>query len=296
MSETGTNDDATDQRLRLLVGLVVVLGAGVALSWAIYTYRNPEPHPPVFALALLCASVIAANRLRVYVRIKSSLNGTAWGEVPVLVGLILLPAPWVLLCAVAGQAVLKIWSRSGPRKTAFAVAKESLTVSSAAVVLTLFGIRPHLTDPELPVLAVTVAMLAFILVDDLVFVPIMAADSRISLRQAVWHNWTRNIIGHIGQFFAILGVLWVLATHANVLLLLVVPLVVACMHLWQSRTTRTRQERESWQRLAKATDELNAVDLDQVLHSATTRAAQIFSYTHVYKRQQPAGAGSVPAR
>ncbi|GIE87191.1 putative bifunctional diguanylate cyclase/phosphodiesterase [Actinoplanes regularis] len=277
MSETGINDDATDRRLRLLIGLVVVLGLSVSSIWTLYAVRDPQPPPPLTLLAVLCATVIVAQRWRVSVRIKSSLLGSAWGEVPVLVGLALLPAPWVLLCAVTGQGLLKIATRSGVRKTAFAMAKEALTVSAAAAVILAFGIHPDLENPDLPVRVLVAALAAFAVTDQLVFLPIVATDTGSSIGQAARQNWTGTVIGHLGQLLACLIALWVLATHANVLLLLVVPLVVACMHLWQSRTTRTRQEREAWQRLAKATDELNAVDLTQVLHSATTRAAQIFS-------------------
>ena len=45
-----------------------------------------------------------------------------------------------------------------------------------------------------------------------------------------------------------------------------VPPVVLCVHLWQTGQIRSREERESWQRLAQTTDELNVVDLDAVLH------------------------------
>ncbi|WP_436525177.1 putative bifunctional diguanylate cyclase/phosphodiesterase [Actinoplanes sp. HUAS TT8] len=277
MSETGTIDDGSDRRLKLLIGLVVMLGLGASTIWAVHAARHPQPRPSALMLALLTATVIVAQRWRVSVRIRSSLLGTAWGEVPVLVGLALMPPLWVLLCVVTGQGLLKIATRSGLRKIAVAMAKESLTVSAAAAVLLALGVRPDPADPYVPVLALVAAMVAFAVVDQMVFLPIVAADTGTTIRQAARQNWTGTIIGHLGQFLVCLGVLWVLATDANVLLLLVVPLVVACMHLWQSRTTRTRQERESWQRLAKATDELNAVDLTRVLHSATTRAAQIFS-------------------
>ncbi|AEV89210.1 diguanylate cyclase [Actinoplanes sp. SE50] len=277
MSETGTNDDATDQRLQLLVGLVVMLAAGVGAIWAVYAYHAPQPRPPLFVLALLLAAVVTTNKLRVFVRIRSNFFGTAWDEVPVLVGLTLIPPVWLLLCAAAGHAILRIAVRAGLRKTAFAVAKETLAVSAAAAAFLALGIRPDLTAPALPILAITAGLLAYAFVDDLVFAPIVATNSHIGILQAARQNLLGKVISHLGQFVACLLVLWVLATDANVMLLLVVPLVVACMHLWQSRTTRTRQERESWQRLAKATDELNAVDLTQVLHSATTRAAQIFS-------------------
>ncbi|MFI1992418.1 putative bifunctional diguanylate cyclase/phosphodiesterase [Actinoplanes sp. NPDC020271] len=277
MSETGTNDDATDQRLRLLIGLVVMLAAGVAVLWTFYAFHVHEPRPSALVLVLLCAAMIVTNRLRVSVRIKSSFFGTTWIEVPVLVGLALLPPVWVLLCAAVAQAIFRTATRAGIWKTAFAVSKETLTVSAAAATFLAFGVQPHLTSPDLPIIVLVAGLLAYVFVDDLVFAPVLATNSQATIWRAARQNLTGKVISHLGQLIACLIVLWVLSTDANVMLLLVVPLVVACMHLWQSRTTRTMQERESWQRLAKATDELNAVDLDRVLHSATTRAAQIFS-------------------
>ncbi|WP_229068066.1 bifunctional diguanylate cyclase/phosphodiesterase [Actinoplanes sp. DH11] len=277
MTETSTNDDATDRRLRLLIGLVVVAASLALGGWVLALLHHPVPPPQPWILALLTAVIAAANKLKVSVRIRSSMDGTAWGEVPVLVGMLLIPAPWVVFCSAVALAVLKVSIRAGLRKTLFAVAKETLTASAAGAVFLLLGVRPDLTDPSFPAVAIFVALTAFTLVDHLVFFPVMATDSRTSIRRAALKNGKSKVIGYLGQLAACLLVAGLLAADANMLFLLVVPLVVACMHLWQSRSARTREERESWQRLAKATDELNAVDLTKVLHAATTRAAQIFS-------------------
>ncbi|MEU8239318.1 bifunctional diguanylate cyclase/phosphodiesterase [Actinoplanes missouriensis] len=291
MTETSTNDDVTDRQLRLLIGLVVV-GASIAtIGWVLFLLRTPQPFPPLWAPALLSLAVVAANRLKVSVRIRSSLDGTTWGEVPVLVGLILLPAPWVVLCSVAGVAALKIFARQGSRKTIFAAAKEALTATAAGLVFLACGVTPSLLHPSFAPLAIVLALTAFTLVDNVVFVPVMAANTRTSLKRAALTNSKRKVLGFLGQLAATLLVAGLLAAEANMLLLLVVPLVVACMHLWQSRSARTREERESWQRLAKATDELNAVDLTQVLHAATTRAAQIFSAAEATIDVTAGGAG-----
>ncbi|BCJ43577.1 hypothetical protein GCM10010168_41130 [Actinoplanes ianthinogenes] len=276
MPDTGFNDDATDRRLRLLIGLVVVLGLGASAAWAQQAYLHPGAVPPPGLLVLLGGTVIAAYRLRVTVRVRSGREGLAWDEIPALVGLMLIPAPWMVLCATISVLALKIWDRQGIRKTVFAAAKQALTVSAAGAVFAAFGVRPDLDQPHVPVLAVITGLVVFTLVDQLVFLPVLATDNRTSILSVARRSWIGKVIGFLGELGACLLALWVLTSHANVLLLLVVPLVVACMQLWQSRSSRTREEREAWQRLAKATDELNAVDLTQVLHSAATRAAQIF--------------------
>ncbi len=277
MSRERSDDNATDQQLRLLVGLVAVLGLCAVAGSVAYTIVGPGSPPHPLVLAGLCGCLFVANRVKVLVRVRANNDSTTWGEIPVLVGLTLIPGPWVVLCAVVAMTLLRCLKRIGLQKSVFGVAKEALTTGSAAAVFLAFGVRPDLTDPPLPVLPVVVALITFVLVDHLVFVPVLVTATGDGVREVVLRNWTGNIICLVGELVTALLVIGVLATGTNPLLLLGVPLVVLCMHLWQSRSVRTREERESWQRLAKATDELNAVDLTQVLHSATTRAAQIFS-------------------
>ncbi|MFC7529034.1 putative bifunctional diguanylate cyclase/phosphodiesterase [Actinoplanes sp. GCM10030250] len=276
MTATG-DDNATDRQLRLLVGLVVVFGLGSAAAIAAHGVGSAHPTPRPLVLAALCTAVVLSNRVRTQVRIRSSLDRFTWSELPVLIGLVLVPAPWVVLCAVVGVTIHKILVWSDPIKTVFSIAKEALTASAAATVFLLLGIRPDLNHPPMAIIPTVLGLCAIIVVDHLAFVPVVATSTRSPARQIALHNLGIKIVGYLCRLIACLLVVILLTSGANYLLLLVVPLVVACMHLWQSRSTGTREERESWQRLAKATDELNAVDLTQVLHSATTRAAQIFS-------------------
>jgi diguanylate cyclase (GGDEF)-like protein len=278
MSRDNDDDNVTDRQLRLLVGLVVVLGLCTIAGFKAYTLlRLPSAPPAALTLAALCGLMIIAHRTRVYVRVKSNIDGNTWAEVPVLIGLTLIPAPWVVFSAIVAIVVVRCLKWLGLRKTAFGIAKEALTTGSAAAVFLALGVHADLSQPAFPVLPIVLALAAYILVDHLAFVPVVSVATGSSPWQVALHDWASKVILHLGELVAVLLVVGVLATGTNPLLLLVVPLVVVCMHLWQSRSVRTREERESWQRLAKATDELNAVDLTQVLHSATTRAAQIFS-------------------
>ncbi|GIE80854.1 hypothetical protein Aph02nite_68040 [Actinoplanes philippinensis] len=277
MTRDRSDDNVTDQWLRPLVGLVVVSGLCTTAGFAVYAALLPGPPPHPLALAVLCGSLVVANRVRVYVRVLSSGDSTTWGEIPVLIGLVLFPAPWVILCAVAAMALIRILDWRGLQKSTFAVAKEALTSGSAAAVFLACGVQPDLTRPDLPALPIVLALVTFVVVDHVIFAPVLSLATGTSVWKVAFHHWTSKVICYLGELAAALLVVGVLATGASAWILLVVPLVVLCMHLWQSRSVRTREERESWQRLAKATDELNAVDLTQVLHSATTRAAQIFS-------------------
>jgi diguanylate cyclase (GGDEF)-like protein len=73
----------------------------------------------------------------------------------------------------------------------------------------------------------------------------------------------------------------------NPWLMAVVPPCVYAIRLVAANRVRRREENEAWQRLAQATDELNAVDLDKVLHTAVRHASDLFSADEVEVEVQP---------
>ena len=272
-----SNDDATGRRLRLLIGLVVVLALGTAALTLWYADRHPQPAPDLITLLLLCAAVVVANRVLLLVRVRADWHGTTWSEVPVLVGLALAPAPWVMLCAGLGVAILKTATRVAPHKIVFGAAKEVITVATAGAVLAALRPAADAGEPWLYLGVVAVAFVAMAISDDLVFVPVIALASGTPVRQLIRTDWDIKLLGQLVRLAMTLLVVGILAFGGNILTLLVVPPTVICVHLWHSHRLRTREERRSWQRLAQTIDELNAVELGALLHSAVTRAALIFS-------------------
>ncbi|WP_438861951.1 putative bifunctional diguanylate cyclase/phosphodiesterase [Paractinoplanes abujensis] len=246
----------------------------IDLGYAI-TRPQPFPHPGLLALVLVGAAI--ANRVKVYVRMRSSRDGTAWGEVPVLIGLVFLPHGWVVLCAAAGVAVVKIVAGTAPHRAVFSVAKEVLTASTASLVLTLAGVNVTADPPASTILPVTLAYLAMWFVDDLVFMPVIAIASRTTIAQVARKDLGGKLIAHAFRLVVIIYVIEVLASGSSPLLLGFVPLLIACLHLWHSRQLRTKEERRSWRELAKTTEELSSVELTQVLHVAATQGARVFS-------------------
>jgi diguanylate cyclase len=277
MTGKSTNDDATDRRLRLLVGLVVVVACLTGAGVLAFALLHPTGPPDVAVLLAVTVGVTLSNQVRIQVRIRSNKQSAGWGEVPVLVGLAFIPGPWMVLCAAVGIVVQRFLMRSTLQKNAFAVAKEVLTTAAAAAVFYALDVRATSPAPVAIVVATTAAVAIMAVVDQLVFMPVVATASGVSVRRLVTHDLDVRLIGYVMRLAAALLVITILVLADSILLLLILPFVLACVHLWQSRQVRTREEREAWQRLAEATDELNAVDLTRVLHSAVSRSAQIFS-------------------
>jgi diguanylate cyclase (GGDEF)-like protein len=277
----GSNDDATDRRLRLLIGLVVVLASGAAAVnvWYALVHHVDTPNP--LTLALIYLATVIAYRVRVYVRVRSSQNGETWGEIPIMVGLVLAPSPWVVLSVTAGLATVKLLERITLHRAVFVIAKEVLIVSAAGAVLNLTGNHPSLDRPQVTVVAVVLAYLALWIVDDLVFYPVIAVASQRAFLKLIRQDLGGRLLANLARLITVIYVVQVLVSHADLTLLVFVPLLVACLHLWHSRRLRTREERSSWRQLADTTDELSSVDLDQVLHVAAMQAARIFSADEV---------------
>ena len=277
----GSNDDATDRQLLLLVGLAVVLALGVTGLGILHAMATGAGIPsPALLITIYLLSAIA-YRVKIDIRIRASRSGFSWTEVPIMVGLVLMPVPWVLLCVTAGLATVRILSRSAPIKTTFNVAKEMIVVSAAGATLALLGVVPSEQHPQATVGALVAAYLVLWVVDDLMFHPVIALASQQSLAKVLWNGLAGRALTHTARLITAIYVVEVLVSGANLLLLAFVPVLVGCLSLWESRRLRIRLERAAWRQLADTTDELSSVDLNQVLHVAAAQGARLFSANEV---------------
>lgn len=98
-------NNKADQRLHLLVGFVVLLGATVvmvALASVVGTGDPDGSRLPWAALIALVPLVTVGNLLEVRVRVRSTMHGVAWTETAILVCLVVLPLPTAVLATTAG--------------------------------------------------------------------------------------------------------------------------------------------------------------------------------------------------
>jgi diguanylate cyclase (GGDEF)-like protein len=272
-----SNDDVTDRRLTLLISLVVVLASvAVAASLAeVLTTSAGRPAPLV--LLGLVAAITVGSRTHWLVRIRSHRRGISWPEVGVLVGLTVATPTWVVLCTAVAITIAKLLNHSDPKKALFGVAKDVLAASAAGAVFIVLGVQPAANGPTVHVVAMALAAAAMWVVDEALFVPVITMATHSRVLQSLRANWDMRVLGLVARYLVAVLVVGILAFDQDTRLLLLIAPVVLCVHLWQTGQIRSREERDSWQRLAQTTDELNVVELDAVIHSAVARAAELFS-------------------
>ncbi|HEU5111294.1 MAG TPA: bifunctional diguanylate cyclase/phosphodiesterase [Micromonosporaceae bacterium] len=279
MSQQTHNDDATEMRLRLLIGLVVVTASGAIVTavTAILFGDAEIPSPALLATLIFLTGV--GSGVMVRVRIGATRHGISWTDTAILIGLAVAPVPWVVISTAIGVALSKIIARVGPQKMLFGVGKDTLMATAAGVAYLLLGGTWDSGHPPVHVGALAGAIAALTVVDEAVSIPVIALATRTRARERFRSNWDFRVISLVGRFAVAIAALMLLARE-NQLLLAVPPLVLS-LHLAYLNRLKGRAEREAWQKLAGTTEALNDVDLDTVLKLGVTRSAELFSADQV---------------
>ncbi|RUL91597.1 bifunctional diguanylate cyclase/phosphodiesterase [Verrucosispora sp. FIM060022] len=272
-------DNETDRRLTLLVGLVVVCAAiAVIVSTLVASASSlTSPLNDLSVLAMLIFMSAVGTLAQTPIRIRSTGHSISWNETAVVISLALAPTSWVVLCTAAGVALASL--QRPPIKLIFGVGKNVLMAVGAGAALEMAGWDGLAGHPGQLIPPLAVAYLVAVLLDEVLAIPVIALASGTPIAARFRANLDLRIAGYLVRFCVALASLLIL--EADPRLLLAVPPLVLSLHLAYSTRIRERTEQQAWQRLAQTTDALNVVELDEVLTTAVTRAAELFSADEV---------------
>ncbi|MEU4552633.1 putative bifunctional diguanylate cyclase/phosphodiesterase [Micromonospora violae] len=278
MTSSQRRDDGTDRRLRLLVGLLVVAATVVALASLRLTFpATKAPTPDGATLVTLTAMIALGAFVKTRVRVRSAVHLISWSEAAIVIAAATAPVPWVVLCTCIGITIAS--ARLPPIKLVFGVGKNILVAAGAGITFALLGWTwPVMQAPHL-VGILSVAYLLAALLDELLAIPVIALASGTKISTQFRSNLDLRLAGYVVRF--VVAALTLLTLQMDPRLLLAVPPLVLSLHLAYSARIRGRTEQQAWQRLARTTDALNVVDLDNVLTTAVTQAAELFSADEV---------------
>ncbi|MFI7204004.1 putative bifunctional diguanylate cyclase/phosphodiesterase [Micromonospora aurantiaca (nom. illeg.)] len=279
MSRTTESRTAVDPHLRGIV-YTLVAGATIVALTAIYSARTQHPDSvrDFVTVTALVVTVTLATVIKTRLRIRSTTFYFAWVETAIVIGLAVAPPSWVVLATGIGVACGSV-TRLAPIKVAFAIAKHTLVAGGATVATLLLGSAWPPREPLGIVVLLGFVYLVAAVLDDVLAIPVIALASRTPILQQFRDDLDLRIAGFGLRFLVAASTVLILRVDPR--LLLAVPALVLSLHLAYSSRIRTRTEQQAWQRLARATDALNVVDLDQVLTTAVTEASELFSADEV---------------
>ncbi|MCM0674200.1 bifunctional diguanylate cyclase/phosphodiesterase [Micromonospora phytophila] len=264
----------TDRRLLPLIGLVVFLAAVAGSVSAAHLPHLGARDAALLWLALV--SLVAVGfRVTVRVRIRATHHNIAWTETAVMIGLAVAPMSMVVLATGVGVAIATALTRVVPLRAAFGVGKNMIVATAAGLVLNATGWQVGEAGSSGVVGPLAIAYVAAVVVDELITLPVIAMATGTRLGALFREDLGLRLAGALARLLVIIGTVLILRIDSR--LLLTVPPLVLSLHLLHSSRVRGRTEQQAWQRLARTTDALNVVDLDKVLTTAVTQAAELFS-------------------
>nr|WP_245724957.1 bifunctional diguanylate cyclase/phosphodiesterase [Micromonospora citrea] len=242
-----TRLDLSGEDLALSVSLIFMAALGVTIKWRI--------------------------------RIRATVHAISWSETAIILSLAVAPTPLVVLTTGVGVAIALVLIKLPPLKAAFGVAKSMLLATGAGVTLHAAGWPPAPADLTRVVGLIGLAYAVAVVLDELLTLPVIALATGTGLAHLFREDLGMRLTSMVARFALIVTTLFIL--RADPRLLLAVPPLVLSLHLLYSNRVKARTEQQAWQRLARTTDALNVVDLDEVLTTAVTQAAELFSADEV---------------
>ncbi len=267
---------ATGSLRALIVGLTVGAVAGLGATAAVIPHFH---RPDAVALLLYASLVVAAELAVVSVRFGSNVLSLGWGEAALILGLTVLPAPWVVLCAAGAATATHLARRKSPSKVLLNAAASTLGAALAALTGSALAGTVHSGAPlELAtpraVLAAVAAAVIFSVVTNLAVSTAIAFSQGESVGALVLAGVGQQVIVVSGNISAALVIDAVRRWDAHVLI--GIPPILYALHAAYRHRLAAQSERTTWEQLAIATGTLVRVDEHEVARSAISSAMELF--------------------
>ncbi len=260
--------------LTVYVSAMAAAGA-VVLALALQQISAARPAPPPW-LALVFVAVFALADSRILaLRFGVSEHMFTWSEAAVVVGLVMLPWPWLVVTAACGVPIGYLASRAAPVKVLFNTAGIIVGLFLAARVFAAAGghVR-HFDSLEFHTAGATVlACLAFFVWNGLT----VAFAVALSQRMPFWSVYRRGLALSVFVWAGntLSGIFVVaIAVTAPEMLVFAPPMLALLAYSYRS-SLRARTERDIWRRLEAASREISHLQTDDMARAVLERAADL---------------------
>ena len=240
-------------RLRLLVAGVT--GSGALLLAALVPALLGSDVPDAWRLALTGLAFIVGDIALLHLRFGTHRYSFTWGEFAVVLGLVLLPLPWLAACATLAVLPAHALNRLSPIKVAFNTLSYATGVTLASGFLQLTGgpVEEVIAQPA-TWLRLLVAATIYFLWNTITVSAAVALSQDVAFRTVVAKGLLLKVLVLIGNTLCATVVMAMVALQPTTVFL--VPAFLAVLYLVYRNYLRAMQERDTWQVLQATSREL----------------------------------------
>jgi diguanylate cyclase (GGDEF)-like protein len=248
-------------RLRLLVGAVTGSGALVLLALAPSLLGGDVP--AAWRLALTASAFAVGDIALLHLRFGTHRYSFTWGEFAVVLGLVLLPLPWLALVATLAVLPAHTLNRLSPVKVAFNTLSYATGVTLAAGSLRLTGgpVEEVIAQPG-TWLRLLLASTLYFLWNTLTVSAAVALSQGVRFRTVVAKGLAVKLLVLVGNTLCATVVMAMVALQPSTVFL--VPGFLAVLYLVYRSSLRAMQERDTWQVLQATSRELLRTERGEV--------------------------------
>ncbi|HEX7167056.1 MAG TPA: EAL domain-containing protein, partial [Acidimicrobiales bacterium] len=231
--------------------------------------------PDIWRLAVGASLFYLGERAMFHLRFGRDQQSFNWLETSLVIGLVLVPSPWLRLAAGVGAASVHVWRRRPPLKIAFnglscvvGVHLGRLAMLAIAPGEPLDALKPRTW------LGLTAASFVFFVWNGVTVSLAVAFSQGMRFRDVHTRGFILNLLVWLGN--TALGLMIVAMAAAQPALLALLPVLFILLVLAYRSYVQAIHERDTWQVLQAASRELLQVDEDELVEVVLERSASLF--------------------
>ena len=250
-----------DRRLRLLVRVVIGAGA-ISLAGALAEIAHGVPAPRWWEVAVAALAFVLGETAVVRLRFGHDHYSLTWSETALVIGLVVLPSPWLRIVAPLAVALPHLVTRRPLVKVAFNAGYVAAGAWLARAVLLAIGDGDISAREPASWLALSAASFAFWTWNSSTVLAAVSYSQGASFLEMARRSVRISGLTWIGNNSG--GVLLVAVASSNPWALALLPFVVVLLVMAYRGYQRAVQERDTWEVLETVSRELLHVDRDVV--------------------------------
>lgn len=259
------------RRLHQWVGVNVALGL---VAIALTAGDGMGPRPVAWKLALAALAFLLGDIPALQFRFGHDNHSFTWSETAVIMGLVLLPGPWLVLVAPVCVASAHLLARRAPIKVAFNGASFAMGITWAYVVYRFLGGTNEPAVQPSAWVALAAGASAFFLWNGLTVSVAVALAQGLRPLSVYRKGLGLNALVFAGN--TVFGITLVAVGGSNPLMLLPLPFFCALLVLVYRAYLAAMAERDTWEVLQRTSRDLLTVQTAELGPIIVNRATSLF--------------------